>query len=380
MHGLAYDASHRLLCANDGGLHVSANNGSGWAALNDDLSVIQFYAGLSVQPTSETFVLGGTQDNGTNRRDGPLNWTQVMGGDGGYTALHPNTPNSMFAEWQGSGNLYLSTNGGGYFGWRASGINSSDRHCFLPPVTYSPTSTTTLLYATHRIYRTTNTGSSWTPISTDLTGGYPAAIRALVIAPSNDQTVYAATNDGRVLVSTNGGSGWDLKLTGIPGGPRVTREIAIDPLDDSVAYLAVSQFGVDQVRRTTDRGDTWQPISGNLPDIPANTAAVYRDGDKRAVFVGTDNGVFMASGDESDWSLYGTNPLPHSPVIDLVVDTNFNRLVASTMGRGMWTITLPDLDVVEAIPTVSEWGVVVMTLLVLTVGTMVFLRRRSAPA
>ena len=88
----------------------------------------------------------------------------------------------------------------------------------------------------------------------------------------------------------------------------------------------------------------------------------------------------MASGDETDWSLYGTNLLPHSPVSDLVEDTNFDRLVASTMGRGMWTIELPDLQMVETIPTVSEWGVVVMTLLVLTVGTIVFLRRQATCA
>jgi photosystem II stability/assembly factor-like uncharacterized protein len=173
-----------------------------------------------------------------------------------------------------------------------------------------------------------------------LTGGAPAAIRALVLAPSNDYTVYAATNDGRVLISRDRGANWDLKLTGVPGWPRVTREIAIDPADDATAYLAVSQFGVDQILRTTDYGDTWTPLDGNLPDIPANTVAVHREGDDRFVFLGTDSGVFMAAGDETNWSLYGDG-LPHSPTIDLVVDTNHERLVASTMGRGMWTISLP---------------------------------------
>ena len=62
-----------------------------------------------------------------------------------------------------------------------------------------PDSTTTLLYATHRIYRTTTTGQSWSPISGDLTAGPPAAVRALAIAPSNGHTVYAATNDGRYM-------------------------------------------------------------------------------------------------------------------------------------------------------------------------------------
>ncbi len=378
MHGLGYDASHRLLCADDGGLHRSTNNGTSWSTINNNLGVIQLYAGISVHPSNETFVLGGMQDNGTNRRDGPMNWTHVFGGDGGYTALHPSTPNAMFCEYQGSGNLYYSSNGGANFSWRASGISTSDRNCFLPPMVYSPSSQTTLLYATHRIYRSTNTGSSWTPISGDLTGGSPAAIRALVIAPSNAQTAYAATNDGRLLVSTNGGVNWSLKLVDVPGGPRVTREIAVDPMDDARAYLAVSQFGVDQVLRTTDRGDTWLPIDGNLPDIPANTVAVYRSGSLRAVFVGTDNGVFTASGDESDWSLYGPD-LPHSPVTDLIVDVNHNRLLASTMGRGVWTTELPTL-MAPAIPTASEWGVIALALLILAAGTLAFTRRSRAAA
>lgn len=377
MHGLTYDAQHRLLCANDGGLHISPDNGSSWTALNDGLGVVQFYAGLSLQHTNETFVLAGTQDNGVNRREGPLNWTTRLGGDGGYTALHPDVPDSMWAEFQGTGNLYFSSNGGQSFSRRASGINSSDRNCFLPPVTYSPDSPTTLLYATHRIYRTTNTGASWTAISGDLTGGGSAAVRALVIAPSNAQTVYAATNDGRILVSVDGGSVWDLKLTGIPGWPRVTREIAVDPADDAVAYLAVSQFGVDQVLRTRNRGDNWWSITGNLPDVPANSVAVYRDGELRAVFLGTDAGVYMAAGNETVWSLYGAG-MPHSPVNDIVVDTHAGRLVASTMGRGMWSIELPLLVDGKPIPTVSEWGIGMMLLLIVIAGMLVFTRKASA--
>lgn len=378
IHGLTYDSQHRLLCANDGGLHVSTNNGSSWTHLNDGLGIVQFYPGLSVQHTDTVFVLGGTQDNGTLRREGALNWTNRLGGDGGYTALHPDTPNSMWAEYQGTGNLFFSANGGGGFSWRGSGINSSDRNCFLPPVTYNPNSTTTLLYATHRIYRTTNTGLSWSAISGDLTGGGSAAVRALVIAPSNPQTVYAATNDGRVLVSVDGGAVWNLKLSGIPGWPRVTRELAVDPADDNVAYLAVSQFGVDQVRRTTNRGDTWEAIDGNLPNVPVNTVAVYRDAGSRAVFIGTDAGVFMASGDETDWSPYGVG-MPYSPVNDLVVDTGMDRIVASTMGRGMWSIDLPLLNGPEAIPAVSAWGLGMMSLLFLVAVTAVFARTRSAP-
>ena len=346
MHGWAYDANHRLLSANDGGVHRSVNNGGAWDALNDGLGVIQFYPGLSASTTQDR-IIGGTQDNGTNvyMTETGLLWSHRLGGDGGYTSLKHELVTTIFAENQGSGNLYRSINFGA-FSYKGSGIDTSDRNCFLPPVTHDPEIWTYAYYGTHRVYRSGNNGESWVAISDDLTGGAPAAIRALVVAPSNRQVLYAGTNDGRFLVSQNGGFDFDLKLTGIPGWPRVTREIAVDPADEATVYLAVSQFGEDQIRRTTDYGDTWEVLDGNLPDIPVNAVAVYRQGDQRAVILGTDRGVYVSIGEETLWSQYGTG-LPNAPVMDVVVDLYMNRLIAGTLGRGAWTIELPRLTDVD---------------------------------
>ena len=100
-----------------------------WEDLNNGLGLVQFYPGISVHPTDPTFLLGGLQDNGTNRRDGPLDWSIRLGGDGGHTALHPATPNIMFGEYQGTGNLFASLDGGENFFRSSSGIDSGDRRC-----------------------------------------------------------------------------------------------------------------------------------------------------------------------------------------------------------------------------------------------------------
>jgi len=344
MHGLAFDASGRLLSANDGGLHRSANLGDSWQALNEGLGVIQFYAGLSTHPIVRHFVFGGTQDNGTNRREeNGLRWTQRQGGDGGYTAVNPLRPNFVWAEFQGTGNLFRSADTGQSFIGRSSGINVGDRNCFLPPYAYDPQTPNRILYATHRIYESTNNGDSWTPISADLTGGAPASIRALAIAPSDSRTVYAATNDGRVLVSDDGGRTWDIKLENVPNWPRVTRDLAVDPADDRIAYLGVGWYGVDQMYETMDRGDAWQPIDGDLPDVPVNAVAVRRDGDARYVYAGTDNGVYVTDNGGVNWTLLGAG-LPNSPVFDLIVDGVHARLIAATQGRGAWYHPVPALD------------------------------------
>ncbi|HVP10268.1 MAG TPA: DUF4198 domain-containing protein, partial [Phycisphaerae bacterium] len=107
-HALFWDAAGRLLAGDDGGVHRSTNLGDAWTALNDGLGIFQFYAGLSLHPTQTDTLFGGTQDNGTNRRTGSDNWTQVFGGDGGFTAVNQASPDIVFCEYQGTGNLYRS--------------------------------------------------------------------------------------------------------------------------------------------------------------------------------------------------------------------------------------------------------------------------------
>lgn len=341
VHALAYDAGLRLVVGDDGGMHRSANDGDSWLPLNDGLSLIQFYAGISLSATKATFVLGGLQDNGTVGREGEgVLWTHFLGGDGGWTSHHPAVAGRYFAEFQGTGNLYRLTNFGTSVQFAGSGITGSDRNAFLPPHVIDPGNPNHLLYGTHRVWESVNGGNNWAPISGDLTAGPPAAIRSLAIAPSNPTVVYAATNDGRVLVSDDGGQNWTLRRSGVPGWMRVTREIAVDPGDDGRAYLAVSWFGTDQILETQDRGATWSPIDSDLPDVPVNTVAVHRTGSRREVYLGTDAGVYRRAGSSGHWSTFGTG-MPNVPVCDLVVDAPRRRLVAATEGRGAWTLALP---------------------------------------
>ncbi len=334
MHALDFDAAGRLLCGDDGGVHRSTNNGSSWISRNNGLGTIQFYAGLSSHPTNDETFYGGTQDNGTNKRStSGLSWTMVFGGDGGWTQVSPSNPNHVFVEYQGTGNLYKSTNGGSSFSWAGSGISSYDRNCFLPPYLIDPTDTSRMLYGTHRVYRSTNSGSSWSAISGDLSNG-SGAIRALAMSPADTNVVWAATNDGNVQVSVNGGSSFTKVLSGIPGWPRVTREIFCHPTDSSTAWLAVASYGTDQIRKTTDFGQTWTELDGTLPDVPVNVVAVI-PGPPDRIFAGTDQGVLFSPDEGATWQPFGRD-LPNAPVIDILLEPDRDRIVVGTQGRGAW--------------------------------------------
>jgi len=339
MHAAAWDASGRLLIGDDGGVHRTTNLGASWTSLNDGLGTIQFYAGLSSHPTDAEIFYGGTQDNGSNRRDGAgAEWTQVFGGDGGWTQVDPSDPDRVFVEFQGTGNLYLSTDGGMSFNWSGSGIDFSDRNCFLPPYLIDPSNPLRMLYATHRVYRSLNGGASWAPLSADVTTGV-GAIRSLARSPVDLDIVYAATNDGNVQVSTDGGATFQLVLSGIPGWPRVTREIVASPVDAATAYLAVSAFGTDQLFRTTDTGASWIPIDANLPDVPVNTVGVWALNAGSALFAGTDAGLLWTRDGGVSWRRFGQG-LPNAPVIDVLVEPARNRITVATQGRGAWRAPL----------------------------------------
>jgi photosystem II stability/assembly factor-like uncharacterized protein len=358
MHALAFDSAERLLSGNDGGIYRSSNLGNSWTILNEGLGIIQFYAGISLDPTDPDRIYGGTQDNGTLKRYGPDrdHWDSIFGGDGGYTGVNPINPGIVFCEYQGTGNLYRSNDYGNTFTWSGTGINSGDRNCFLPPYDFDPFDPTHMYYATHRLYESTNGGVNWTPISDDLTQGGLAAIRSLAVAPSDPDIIYVGTNDGLIQVSFNGGYSWNLQLTDVPGWPRVMRPFAVDPDDGMICYLVISYFGVDQILMTGNGGSTWDPLIGNLPDIPVNTVDLDSRFEPPVLYIGTDAGTYMSADNGQTWITFGDG-LPNCAVIDLRIDTADNRMVVATQGRGMWEIKLPEGASIKVEPHSFDFAV-----------------------
>src|SRR5207249_3723755 len=121
------------------------------------------------------------------------------------------------------------------------------------------------------VWKTTNGGTSWTPL-TDLQS--TLSMGAIAIAPSNPLVVYAGTgeannsadsNFGRgVLVSTDGGNTWTLRNNGGIFDRKSISEIAVDPTNPNVVYVAIAEAGNnglwgsnDGIWKTTDGGATW---------------------------------------------------------------------------------------------------------------------------
>lgn len=326
-----------MYVGNDGGIYRSTNGGTGWVSVNGNMQITQFYAGVSLHPTSPEFVLGGTQDNGTLEFGGPLEWPQVLGGDGGFTAIDFLNPDIAYAETQWASNSNFSgprrRDGPGMFSvLKVAGINLADRALFIPPMVMDRSDPTVLYFGTFRLYRTSDRGESWTPISDELSRTAAGSISAISPAAADPRTIYAGTSDGHLFMTTDAGVSWTLRNNGLPD--RYITDIAIDAGDAMRAIVSVSGFGTGHVFATNNGGASWQNISGNLPDMPVN--AVLTDATlDNIIYIGTDLGIFRSHDGGTTWTPFNEG-LPNVAVFDLAYNASSGLLVAATHGRGMF--------------------------------------------
>ena len=342
-HVLTVDARapDMLLVGNDGGVYRSLDRGDTWESLNTNLSLTQFYAGVSIHPRAGAIsVLGGTQDNGTVQGDGDLSWPQVMGGDGGFTALDPRF-DRRWAETQwlgGTGGPRRSDNGGS-FRYYGRGIDLGDDALFIPPLVMDPFDPDVLYFGTERLYRTVDGGELWEPVA-DAPGG---RISAIAPSRSDARVVYFGTSESDIVVTRDGGGTWRPVSRSLP--MRYVSDIAVHPHDPATAYAVFSGFGTGHVFVTRDYGASWADITGDLPDHPVN-AVLLDPSDLSRIYIGTDLGVFASMGGGS-WARLGEG-LPMVAVFDLAVEPAAGVMVAATHGRGAFALPVAAPLVAEA--------------------------------
>jgi photosystem II stability/assembly factor-like uncharacterized protein len=344
-HALAFAPSQpaRVYNGNDGGIYRSDNGGGNWVKLYDQPSQ-QFYA-IEIDYQNPERLYGGTQDNGTLRTvsGGSDDWERIFGGDGFTTLVDPTDSDVIFAEYQ-YGNLYKSTNGGDWFDWSMNGIGD-DRSNWSTPVVMDQANPNVMYFGTYRVYKSTDQGDLWNLVSGDLTGGDQGAnfgtVTTLAIAPSSPTIVYAGTDDGRVWVYSPLFGDWNLISQALPN--RWVTRVAVDPTSADIAYVTFSglrwEDPISHVYRTADGGQSWQDISGDLPEAPVNVILVDPDYPE-TLYVGSDVGIYVSTDAGGSWQLLGQG-LPRVPVLDLKFHQPTRTLAAGTHGRSMFTITAP---------------------------------------
>lgn len=345
-HALAFvpNSSGVFFIGNDGGLYRTADNGASFQSLNTTLSLTQFVS-LVRHPVNLSITYGGTQDNGTQRRIGPLAWEDVASGDGGHLVINPANPSIFFVTyihgtiWRFSDDSFSRSTVATDSTFQTAG-GTNERTAFYAPLTGNGT-TAQIYFGAQRVWTSSDLGATWTAMGStpDLTRGGGDVLSAIGVAKSNPNVVYTGSEMGRAMVSTDAGQNWVEVPNGLPN--RFITSIKVDYSNPAVAYLTVSGFGSGHVFKTTNTGSSWTDISGiigqgGLPNIPVNTLLIDVN-NPNLLYVGTDVGVFRSSTGGTNWTAYNDG-MP--PVIVTALTSNAaGQIQAGTYGRGAYEAT-----------------------------------------
>lgn len=351
-HDLHFLNNGDIILGTDGGSYKLDAQTQEWEDI-ENIPTTQFYR-VAYNPHQPDWYYGGAQDNGTT--GGPdleTEWPRIYGGDGFQTVFHPDFPEIFFAQSQ-NGNIVVTYDGGQSWSSADSGINSNGDEGvnWDAPYFLSVHDNTTMYTGTDRVYQSIDLGTSWSPISGDLTDVDPISTRnhnisALNESPITQGLVYVGTADGNVHRKSPNGI-WANITSGLPD--RYISDVKASPTFEDVVFVAHTGYkdneNTPHLFRSENRGDTWESISGDLPDLAINDIYILPEHQDSVLFVATDGGVYGSMNNGVNWERLGAN-MPMIAVYDMEWNVERNELVAGTFARSIMSYPLDSLFVEE---------------------------------
>lgn len=369
----------RLIDGNDGGWAISYDRGQTWDFINV-VALGQFYQ-VGADMRDPYYVCGGLQDNdvwcGPSRTltvAGVLqnDWYEIHGpGDGMYVQIDPTDHTSIYTNRHAGDIVHFDLATGEArsihpYPVPLSGSGAGDhpyRFNWNAPLHMSPHDPQTVYFGSNVLFKTTDGGHSWKAVSPDLTTNDPEKLKVsggpitpdntsaefhctvmtIAESPLTPGVIWVGTDDGKVQVTRNGGESW-MEVTGnvagLPPESWVSR-IEASRADAGTAYAAFDRHRLDDpapyVYRTTDYGNSWTNITGNLPAL--NYVHVVREDPRNPdlIYVGTEIGIFASWTGGGKWSSIRIN-LPPVAVRDILIHSRDNDVIIGTHGRSIWIL------------------------------------------
>lgn len=334
-HAVIYHPTdpNKIYIASDGGVSVSEDGGDTYKGVNGGYQTVQFYNGFSNSSQDSILCLGGLQDNSTILWNGDNTWRLKHGGDGSWTATNPHDDNVLYVSSQYL-NIAKSVNRGiNFIGLPLD--TDGEITSFIAPFVIAQNDSKILYAGSRFVYRTLNSGNNWQRMNTVITTGNP--IIAMAVAPSDDDVLYIASapyvSTPNVALTTTGGVTFKDITQNLPD--RFPSDLAVSPDDAGTAYITYSGFGTGHVFKTTDFGDNWTDISGDLIDVPTN-AVVVDPSNTDHVYIGNDIGVFVSTDAGASWEAF-QDGLPSAVLaFDLTISPSNHKLRIATHGNGAY--------------------------------------------
>ena len=374
-HDLWIDPNNnrRMIVADDGGAQVSNDDANNWSTYMNQPTA-QYYR-VATDNSFPYNILVAQQDNSTQRVPHRVNsggiserdWEPSAGGESAHLAAKPDNPDIVYGGSYGGYLTRLDHNTGEVRSvnvWpnNPMGHGAEDmkyRFQWNFPIFFSPHDNDKLYTTSNNFHVTNDEGQSWDVISPDLTrnekeklgpsGGpitkdntaveYYATIFAACESPYEKDLLWAASDDGLIHVSKDGGINWENVTPENSPKYLMWNSVEPDPFIKGGLYAAGTLYKTGDYRpylyKTKDYGKTWEKIVEGIPENHF-TRVLRADPNKEGLlYAGTESGMFISFDDGKSWSSFQLN-LPLVPITDLTIKND--NLIAATQGRSIWLI------------------------------------------
>jgi photosystem II stability/assembly factor-like uncharacterized protein len=325
------DPNQVLAGTQGGGIFRSIDGGLSWrrssSGLHKDATIWQ----LAFAPTEPTIAYAATDSGAYRSDDGGQRWTRIYAESSTISVtVDPRDAGTAFIT--ASLTVYRTTDGGE--SWREipgpHGIMGVSRIVFAP-------SDPLRVYASSHgeILRSDDAGLTWTTVDRPRDH-----MLALAVHPSDRDTLLAGTMYEGVFRSTDAGSSWSPVNAGLPKRPGSTNlqpveAVTFDPIHTSRVLAATGRRGY--VYRSTDGGASWRARPIGAPYAP-RTIAVGVSGDP--IWIGTTEGGAYRSVDAGlTWSRANDGLVGSQVNAVLVRADNAKVVLAGTGGQGIFRST-----------------------------------------
>jgi photosystem II stability/assembly factor-like uncharacterized protein len=369
--------SNHIIDGTDGGIGISYDKGRNWEAVyNMDLG--QFYH-VGVDMETPYNICGGLQDNYTwcgpsavRSRMGIVNddWRTIQGGDGFEALIDPTDSRIVYAESQ-DGNIVRVdrlTNERKSIRPIAPRGEPPYRWNWNTPLVISKHNPATIYVGGNRVFRSSDRGQSFTPISPELTeaadretlslmGVVAKEFRIakhdgvqsygnlvqLVESPRRAGLLYAGADDGTVYMTNDDGKTWTNITTRFPNRPTnpYVSGLVASTADERTVYVAFDNHTNDDYNNylyaSADGGTNFRSIGEGIPKGQVVMTIAEDPKNPSVLYAGTEFGLYVTTDRGGSWDRL-TAGLPTTPVHEVVIHPRDNDMIVATHGRSFWIL------------------------------------------
>ena len=274
----------------------------------------------------------------------------LFGGDVRSLAVDPETPERVLLG-TADGQIFVSGDFGSSWSKVLPGLQR--RNLVIDNLLFDPVDPEVVYAATWELkdsggalFKSRDSGATWEELPL---GRHNSTIRAIAVAPGNNQVIALGISEG-VILSQDGGKTWKRINRGYRSLYNA-HSLAFDPKDSSTLYVGTWRLAW----KTMDLGESWQPIhKGMFWDSDLFTILIDPR-DSSRVYASACSGIYKSGNGGELWrKLHGGLPEEAKRTRTLRFDpTNPDRLYAgttvglyrSTDGGDQWLRLLEDVTV-----------------------------------